>query len=188
MTTTELEKVIKDRLGAAGLADCLDERQDQYLEFPDGFFAEVVLRDGSRLPDAQRVLKGVKEDLGRRGTELSGLVRALWEVVAVRPAPPESGAFPRFIVNLRSGSRDCIVTVDVTGLAFAGILNAYRGGNLREYGNDQNTALVGIVTEFVRLELSYGGESSWDPLLRPQLELNDSALQYLMIHSPAKAG
>ncbi len=187
MTTTELEKVIKDRMGAAGLGDSIDEHQDQYLEFPVGFFAEVVLRDGSKLPDAQRVLKGLKEELGKQGTELSGLVRAIWEVVAVRMAPLESGTFPRFVVSLRSGSRDCTVTVDVTGLAFEGILSAFREGSLREYGNEQNAVLASVVAEFVRLELSYGGESSWDPLLRPQLELNDSALQYLMIHSPSKA-
>jgi hypothetical protein len=187
MTTTELEKVIKDRLGAAGLSDSLDERQDQYLEFPDGFFAEVVLRDGSKLADAQRILKGVKEELGKRGTELSGLVRAIWEVVSVRMAPLESGTSSRFIVNLRSGSRECTVTVNVTGPAFASILAAFRAGSLGEYGTDHNAALAGIVTEFVRLELSYGGESSWDPILRPELELNDSALQYLMIHSPTKA-
>ncbi len=92
------------------------------------------------------------------------------------------------MATLRSGSRECTVTVDVTGLALSGILKAFREGSLREYGQEQKTALLGIVTEFVRLELSYGGESSWDPLLRPELELNEWALQYLTCHSPAKAG
>jgi hypothetical protein len=188
MTSSELEKLIKDRLSDAGLAAFLDDRTEQYLEFPDGFFAEVVLKDGSKLAEAQRVVKSVTEELGNRGIDLHVIVRAIWEVVAVESAGIVSGGFLRFRVTLRSGSRECTIDVNVTGLALAEVLSAFRGGNLREYGSDQNTVLTGIVTKFVRLELSYGGEGSWDPLLRPELELNEWALQYLTSPSPVKAG
>jgi hypothetical protein len=188
MTSSELEKLIKDRLSDAGLAAFLDERTEQYLEFPDGFFAEVVLKDGSKLAEAHRVVKSVKEDLGKLGIDLHVIIRAIWEVVAVESAGIISGGFHRFRVTLQSGGRECTVDVNVTGLAFAEILSAFRGSNLRDYGSDQNTVLAGIVTKFVRLELSYGGESSWDPLLRPELELNEWALQYLTSPSPVKAG
>jgi len=187
MTSSELEKLIKDRLSDAGLAAFLDDRTEQYLEFPDGFFAEVVLKDGSKLAEAQRVVKSVTEDLAKRGIDLHVIVRAIWEVVAVESAGVVSGVH-RSRVTLRSGSRECTINVNVTGLALAGILSAFREGNLREYGSDHNTVLAGIVTKFVRLELSYGGEGSWDPLLRPELELNEWALQYLTSPSPVKAG
>jgi hypothetical protein len=190
MTTIELERLIKDRLRAAGLVECLDEGKEQYLEFPDGFFAEVVLKDGSKLPEAQRILRGVKEELGKQGVELSTIVRAIWEVIGVQSvgmAPPRSGGFHRFVATLRSGKRECTITVDVTGSALAEVRSAFRGGSLREYGADQDAALVGIVNEFVILELSYGGESYWDPTLDHELKLDENALSYLMIHGPAKA-
>jgi len=188
MTSGELENLIKSRLGVAGLAQFLDEGKEQYLEFPDGFFAEVVLKDGSRLPDAQRILRVVKEELGKQGVELSVIVRAIWEVVAVQSGgitPPGSNGFHRFVVSLQSGGRECTVTVDVTALALAGIVNAFREGILREVGSDEQTALSGIVREFVRFELSHAGESYWDPTLDPELALNENALSYLLIHNPA---
>ena len=191
MTSGELENLIKSRLGAAGLARFLDEGKEQYLEFPDGFFAEVVLRDGSRLPDAQRILRGVKEELAKQGVELSVIVRAIWEVVSVQSvgaAPPGSNGFHRFIVSLRSGGRECTVTVDVTGLAVAGILNAFRAGSLKELASDEPSAISAVVGEFVRYELSHGGESYWDPTLDSELTLNENALSYLLIHAPTKSG
>lgn len=190
MTSIELEKLIKDRLGVAGLAQYLDEGKEQYLEFPDGFFVEIVLKDGSRLPEAQRIVKGIAEELRKQGVELHAIVRAIWEVVGVQSAgmaPPGSGGFHRFIATLQSGGRECTVTVEVTGLALAEILNAFRAGSLRECGSDEQTALSGIVREFARLELSHGGESYWDPTLDHELILNENALSYLMIHSPAKS-
>ncbi len=190
MTSFELGNLIKDRLGASGLSQYLDETKEQYLEFPDGFFAEVVLKDGSKLSEAQRTVRSIEEELRKQGVELNAIVRANWEVVNVRNAgmaPPGSGGFHRFIVTLRSGERECAVTLDVTGLAVAEILNAFRAGSLREYGADEHAALSGIVREFVRLELSYGGESYWDPTLRDEITLDENALSYLIIHNPAKA-
>jgi hypothetical protein len=191
MTSIELENLIKSRLGVAGLTQSLDEGKEQYLEFPDGFFAEVVFKDGSRLFEAQRIVKGVKEELGKQGVELSTIVRAIWEVVGVQSvgmAPPGSGGFHRFIVTLQSGARQCTVTVDVTGLALAGILSAFRAGSLREFGSGEQTALSGIVREFVRSELSRAGESYWDPTLDSELTLNENALSYLLIHTSTRSG
>jgi len=191
MTSFELGNLIKDRLGTAGLSQYLDDAREQYLEFPDGFFAEIVLKDGSKLSEAQRLVKSIEEELRKRGVELDAIVRATWEVVRIESkglAPLESGGFHRFVVTLRSGNRECAVTVDVTGIALAMVLRAFEEGGLREYGPDRNAALVAIVREFVRLELSYGGESYWDPTLNPDLKLNEDALSYLTMHSPAKAG
>lgn len=191
MTSFELGSLIKDRLNDAGLAQYLDETKEQYLEFPDGFFAEVVLKDGSRLSEAQRVVKSIEEELRKQGVEVDAIVRAVWEVVVVRnvgPAPQGSNGFHPFAAALRSGKRECEVTVEVTGRAVAGVRSAFRLGGLREYGQDENSALVGIVTAFLRHELSLGGESYWDPILYPVRELNDWALSYLtMTHYPASA-
>ncbi len=184
MNNLDLENLIKERLNAAGLGRFLDHEREQYLEFPDGFFAEIVLEDAAKIPDAERVIRSVKEELESQGIELHAIVRAIWGLAAVTIVPVHP---PRFVVTLRSGTREQKVTVNVTGAAFEEIRSAARNGGLREYGADESSILVGIVSEFVRLELSYGGESYWPVLERPQLELNEWALQYLMIHGPAKA-
>ena len=75
MTSFELGNLIKDRLAAAGLAQYLDEAKEQYLEFPDGFFAEVVLKDGAKLSEAQRIVKSIEEELRKQGVELDAIVR-----------------------------------------------------------------------------------------------------------------
>jgi hypothetical protein len=206
MTSYELGKLIKDRLGAVGLAQYLDEAREQYLEFPDGFFAEVVLTDGSKLPEAQMLVKSIEEELRKQGIELDAIVRATWEVVRVEKAgmaPPlrdalrqqgAAGTLPlsagvqRLIATLRSGERECRVEVNVTAGALGMVLAAFNQGALREYGVNHDEVLKSIVAEFVRLELSYGGESYWDPILYPELTLNENALEYLTAHRPAKAG
>ena len=86
MTSLELGNLIRNRLIAAGFGQYLDEAREQYLEFPDGFFAEVVLTDGSTLSEAQRVVKSVEEELRKLGVDLHAIVRATWDVVAVRNA------------------------------------------------------------------------------------------------------
>ena len=188
MTSLELGHLIEDRLGAAGLARYLDEAKEQYLEFPDGFFAEIVLKEGSKLSEAQRIVKSIEEELRERGVELDAIVRAIWEVIDVEKAgiAPGSVGNQRLIAVLRSGDRECSVTVDMTASALGTVLGAFRQGGLREYGEDRDIVLKQVVSEFVRLELSYGGESYWDPVLHPHLELNEAALSHLMIHSPTK--
>jgi len=191
MTSFELGNLIKDRLGTAGLSQYLDDAREQYLEFPDGFFAEVVLKEGTKLSEAQRLVKSIEEELRKQGVELSAIVRAMWEVTKVEKAgkaPLGSAGVQRLVATLRSGKRECTVTVDVTRDALGMVLAAFKQGGLRDYGPNRDDALVGIVREFVRLELSYGGERYWDPILHPELTLNENALSYLTMHSPAKAG
>ena len=193
MTSLELAKLIEDRLAVAGLTSYLDKRKEQYLEFPDGFFAEIVLIDGSRLDDAKGILRGIKEELARQGTDLDAIVRANWEVGEVTHmglAPAKSGGYKdavRFIATLMSGSRECKVAVDISGAAHEEIRRKLSEGSLSEYGRSEESALIGIVIEFLRLELSLGGESHWDPIQYPQRELNGAALLYLTVHGPAKA-
>lgn len=190
MTSLELEKLIKDRLASAGLAQCLDERKEQYLEFPDGFFAEIVLKDGSRLSDAERIVRGIEEELRKQDVELDAIVHAIWETVSVEKAgvlPQGSRGSQRFTATLHSGSGECHVSVNMTCNALASILANFNDGGLREYGADKDAVLKEIVRTFLKLELALGGESYWDPIRYPEKELNEAALQYIMLHPSAKA-
>ena len=184
MTSFELGNLVKERLGAGGLAQYVDDAREQYAEFPDGFFAEVVLKDGSKLSEAKRIVKRLEEELRKQGIELDAIVRATWQVVAVDGGgllPPQSGR--RFEVTIRSGITNSNVVVNVPPMVWATVKAYFDRGGLRELGEDMETVLRRLVAEFVRLELSYGGESYWDPILHPELILNEHALQYLTMHN-----
>jgi len=191
MTSFELGNLIKRRLGDAGLlGQDLNEGEEQYLEFPEGFFAEIVLNDGSKLPIAERAVKSAEEELRKQGIRLDAIVRARWELASVEKAVtyPVPGTGQRFAVTLRSGAGECKVTVNVTSGADNNLYAAFRNGDLREYGDDRDAVLREIVSQLVRFELSHGGESYWDPISHPELTLNEDALEYLTMHRPTRAG
>jgi hypothetical protein len=190
MTSFDVGNVIKDRLQAAGLSQYLDDAKEQYLEFPDGFFAEVVLKDGSKLSEVQRLVKSIEEELRKQGVELDAIVRATWEVVGIRKAglAPGPANGQRFLATLRSGSRECEVAVDMPGFALASVLAAFNKGDLRDFGTEKDAVLGEIVSAFLRLELSLGGQSYWDPILYPGRTLDENALQYVTMHTVTKAG
>lgn len=194
MTSLELEKLIKDRLTSADLSQYIDERKEQYLEFPDGFFAEIVLKDGSRLAAAQRIMKGVKEELRREDIDLDVIVRATWKIIDVSCAGPAIGtsggvkAATRFIAILGSGDSKCEVIVDVSNCAYDFVLKKLSEEKITGLSNgERQTAIIEIITSFLQFELSLGGESYWDPILHPQRDLNEAAVQYIMLHPSAKA-
>src|SRR5213594_2695998 len=120
MRTAELESVLRDKLRSAGLVADLDEEKSQFLDMWDGFFAEIVLNDGSKLTAAEQIIRSVKEELKERGVEVDAVVRAVWKVKEIRfigSARGVSGglrAALEFEGVLESGSRTCGVSVEVT--------------------------------------------------------------------------
>ncbi len=186
MTEADLQQCVKDSLRAAGLLQYLDEDESQFLEFPDGWFAEIVIKDGSKLPEVETILRRLKADLQRKqAIELDEIVRPVWGVAKIERIGP-SVSFPglepavRFAVTLRSGGLSCAVVVDVTEAAL---------GMMRERVSQtkapQDAALEEVVGEFVKLQVSHGGTNYWDPRKDPRLELNAAAFMYLMGHRDA---
>lgn len=180
MTTVEIERSIKEELRAADLLKYVDPEQEQFLQFPDGFFAEVVLNDGSKVAEVESVIRGVKERLRTEGVELDEIVRPIWKVAKIERGGP-SVSFPglepavRFRVALESGSLVCHVTVDVTEGALALIRE-----KLHDTKAPEDLALIELVHEFMKMELSLGGQSYWDPRRDSRLELDAGAFMYLM--------
>src|SRR5208337_4243530 len=117
MTSTELEKLTRDELTNVGLWRVVDRHKSQFLEFPDGVFAEVVLADGSKLEDAEGVLRALRENLRKQGIELDAIVRASWTVENIgdpRPSIDISGDIRLatvFQVRLVSGGATADVDV-----------------------------------------------------------------------------
>lgn len=187
MTSTELEKAIREELRKAGLLGIVDEYKSQFLEFPDGLFAELVLKDGSKLVEVERVGHELQQSLREKGVELDVIVRSTWTVANVddpRPAIGVSGgirsvwAFP---ATLASGGLTAGVEVDVTMFAIDAIRRKLVGES--EGPVDEKAVMKEVVKEFLKLELSLGGESYWDPIRYPRKELNEAAFSYLLGHS-----
>lgn len=185
MSSSELEGIAKGKLRDEGLLGVLDEHKSQFLEFPDGLFAELVINDGSKLVDVERIGREVRELLKARGVELDVIVRSTWRVKEVGDPQPARGASGGLRaawavpVVLASGNATRDVEVDVGLLAVDGIKRKIQGKGLNE-----GAAVKEVVREFVELQLSLGGESYWDPIRYPQQELNESALLYLFMHTP----
>lgn len=189
MTSTELETLIREELTAAGLWEVVDQHKSQFLEFPDGLFAELVLNDGFRLVDVERIARELRESLKKKDVELDVIVRSVWTVQEIgdpRPAIGVSGgiraawAFP---AALFSGGLTKQVEVHVTQAAIDEIRSRLAGPSTKSL--DEKAVMKEVVKEFLKLQLSLGGESYWDPMRYPQQELNEAAFLYLLGHGTA---
>lgn len=198
MTESELEALLKTRLTRAGVAEVLDAHRSQFLKLESELFAEIVLTDASKQPDAERVMKEASGELQVSGTRLGYVVRSLWKIGEVRylgPAiSPEGGLRTAvdFRATLQSGGEVLEVRVDVT-IAALDVLRqklgkdkwVMRGGWSPKRGDVDEKNVSAAITAYLDLQLSCGGMSYWDPLLNPHLELNEAAMSYVLGHGAA---
>jgi hypothetical protein len=186
MTSTELENLIRAKLDSSGLLHVVDEFKSQFLEFPDGFFVELVLVDGAKLVDVERIGREVRELLRKQNVDLDVIVRAIWTVKEVGDprTPADSSGSPqlgrwRVPVILASGGLTQQVEIDVLYSVVLDLKNRIAGK-----GWSETSAVKEVVKEFIEMELSLGGESYWDPIRDPKQEINGNALSYLFMHTP----
>jgi hypothetical protein len=186
MTSSEVEKLIRAKLQDSSLLDVIDEFKSQFLEFPDGFFVELVLTDGAKLVDVERIGREVRESLRKQNVDLDVIVRAIWTVKEVGDpcTPPDSSGKPqlgrwRVLVTLASGGLTRRVEVDVLYAVVQDIKNRIAGN-----GWSDASAIKEVVREFIEMELALGGESYWDPIRDSKQEISGSALSYLFMHTP----
>jgi hypothetical protein len=174
------------KLGQKGLGDHLVKEKTALLGFPEEYDAEIVLDDAEKIDEANQVLGEVTERLKRENQKLDYIVRALWEVEEVKLEPaykPET--IPdlmkqrifslRFVATLNWGEQPKQeVGVELTPSAYE---------ELRRLGQptDENS-LKDLIRNFLNLQLSFGGESYWDPMRYPGQQLNDGAVLHLHYH------
>lgn len=203
MTEHDLRKLVLSKLQVQGLGGVVSTMKSQFLQMSlshDEFFAEIVLTDADRLGDAERVLSALKEELAEKAVSLDYIVRALWRIdpnsikrdrrslPASMPMRMHLGIL--FRAPLRSGQETAEAEVLVTSDALDII--AARLGNLPsepfQWSADKEVdeeILKNLVVKFLEEQLSKGGESYWDPVKYPGLELNGAAASYLLGHSAA---
>jgi hypothetical protein len=198
MTESELEQLVLEQLRKAGIANAVDRDLSQFLWVGDSFFAEIVLVDGSRQVDAKRVLKDITTDLQAKGTTLDVVIRSKWQVIEVRyidVARTAEGGLRMaldFRAKLQSGAKEIEVRVDVT-IAALTVLRQKLGKNdftmyigwSPEKGDVEEANIAAAVKAYLEKLLSQGGTSYWDPLLDRHLDLNESAMSYVLGHSTA---
>jgi hypothetical protein len=186
-----LEAPIRRRLRADGLLPYLVEERSQFLDFPSGYFVELVVKDGTKLPEFRRAVDEVKaavlekvDVIVRALWEVSILekvdviVRALWEVSnvgdPVQAYSMQTGT-PRtamqYPVDLQSGNATKRIWVEVTYLADM---------TFDEHGAKTIEDVKKIVEEFVISQLKIGGASYWDPEHSPVLEINSNTAQFIV--------
>jgi hypothetical protein len=196
--TTKVEEILERRLREANLSKFVSKEQSQFLDLQDELFVEIVLIDGAPLDDVERIVRHTAQELNTQGTRLDSVVRTLWEIVEVNyigpSRAPDGGlrAALEFRAVLRSGSRDCQVTVDVFWGA-AEFLERKLG--LKQFVPNKHRALpqghldeewvARMVRSFLQHQLSAGGTSFWNPLRYSRLDLNDAVMSFLLGQSTA---
>ena len=198
MTETEFQELVKRQLNIAGLETVVDYESSQFLSVPEGLFAEVVLTDASCQSDASEVLKRVTETLRSTGIELSSVVRSLWHVNDIRYVAPARGpegglrAALTFSAELESGKRTQTVFVHVTITALTLLRQklgkedfAMHFGWAPAKGDVDEENISAAIKSYLQVLLEKGGMSYWDPVVNRELELDESAMSYVLGHSPA---
>jgi hypothetical protein len=179
MNVVEVHDLLFEKLQANGVAESVHRELSQVLDFPEEFFVEVVLRDASKMPQAERAILEVTEILKEKGIDLNAIVRAIWEVKEIESEGAAYGStgVPRsafcFRVLLRSGAREESVHINVTRAATEELG--------RKAGVDPSREMLEqLVREFVKMRVSVGGMSYWDPLRVPERDLTAAGMTYLL--------
>lgn len=173
-TENRIDELLRENLKRRGISGHVEEVE--LFATPEGILAEVVLRDGSVLEEAQKAVQDVERKLEGEGISLLPTVRALWKVEAVQrieipnpPGAPSDLVGALFKGTLKSGARYQEVWLAVTPSAQQ-VLRPL---------TTSDQALVELVRAFLLHRLSIGGAGYWDPIREQKLELDDNTAQYL---------
>jgi hypothetical protein len=182
MNQDSLNQLIIRGLEAKGLSGYLVRDKSQLLEFPDEYFAEIVLNDAGKIDEAQGVLAKIVPELDAKHQKLDFMVRALWRVVNVEPRYRQEElphqlkqrlfSLP-FIATLKSGSKEWRVGVEITPDAYE---------DLERAGKCDDQTLRAIVKASLESWLSIGGAGYWDPIREPRRSISSGGVSYALAH------
>jgi hypothetical protein len=195
---SQVVKLLESKLQKSKLSEFVNTKHSQFLELENEVFVEVVLKDGTVLEEVETLVRNTAEELKPQGVKLDIIVRAIWEVVEVNCVGPSRAADGglraalAFHALLKSGKRNCQVGVDVFWGAMDFLerkfgLKKFLAGqpDAMERGHLDDEMMARVVRSFLHFQLKAGGTSYWDPLLHPQLELNEPAMSFILGQSTA---
>jgi hypothetical protein len=195
LTLEQIETTIEQRLKDAGMYSALNKGLTQFLSFPEGFFAEIVLNDASHIQEIEQILRSYNEELQAKGIALDAVVRAVWKISNVQyvgPARAPDGSILssiEFKATLVAGEKECTVTVRVPMTALDELRRKLGNRNdllqasskKAESTDAIDSDVVAIVVRaFLEAQLAPGGTGYWDPIRHPVQELNEGAMLFLL--------
>ena len=171
----KLQSTLERRISEAGLTEIYDGQRSQYLNLDGEVFAEIVLKDGSALDIAEKLLRQTAEELAQQGIRLDSVVRALWEVESVEYVDGATTkgfsqlAADEFRAVVKSGRRERHLRVYVTWAATDIVRHklGLRDSNATDSLHPEyflREILTPLVRGFLEHLLSRGGTGYWNPL------------------------
>jgi hypothetical protein len=193
MSTTiqDVQATLDEQLRRAGVFELIEKNSSKVLDVPDGFFAELVIRDADRRSDVEEAVRSVQENLRRHKIMFEVLVRPVWRVADLQYIGPGNGgddlAALRFSTSLISGSQiqEVGAHVPVSGLDVVREKlgkEEFLGKPVRkpENGDIGVGYIERVLRSFLEAELRAGGEAYWDPVRQPTRVLDGPALSSLL--------
>jgi hypothetical protein len=193
----KLQSTLEKRIREAGLEEFYDGDRSQYLDLDGEVFAEIVLKDGSVLDVAEKLVRQTAEELAQQGIKLESVVRAMWDVESVEylnaATMPDFSlrAADEFRVVVKSGRRQRQLRVHVTSAATEIVRHKLGlSGSIAADGLHPEYFLREILTprvrEFLEHELSRGGTGYWNPLQKDSpIVLTATDMSFLLGQSTA---
>jgi len=169
MTEQELEDEIKQDLTRAELIQYVDRDRCQFIDFPA--FADIVLKDASKIEDIEQVVAATSSRLLNKGIQLETVVRGAWEVQTVEydgaSRGPSGGVMNggSYVVTLRCGARQAKATVDMSRSVLDTLATISR---VPAAVPERIAFLEGIVRSLTSEWLSRTAEGCWDPIKEPR--------------------
>ena len=163
MTAHESKLLIGDALKQHGIVDQIDSEHSQYLDLPEGVYAELVIKDAGKEGDVERAVGDLDAHID---------IHPIWRVLefgATDVARSSSGgivAASAIPVKLQSGSVFADVQVVVTFLAEKE-MEKLLGANMAS-----GKSIPGLLAQaYVESLLRWGGRDYWDPRRQDRLEI-----------------
>jgi hypothetical protein len=181
-----VQDMLVERLREGHLEEIFRPEKSQCLDMEDSVWLEVVLSDGAELERVEAIVAEVKDVFRARGTQVDGIIRAVWDLVEVKSHGPAYGkdrsprAAEEFYAALKSGKRVHTVVVEFTHGATIAVRHQLDGQAATGKAEDKQVreAIAALVRKFVEYELRQGGLGFWDPLKHPRRELNAPAVLF----------
>lgn len=174
-TISRVETLVMSALDAQGLTSYVDLEQTQFLEL-DHVSVDLVLTDGAKVEEARTVLEALQDEAGRAGDQdFIVSVRAKWRLEEVGESEELRTADGR----LTAASVVPVVVVSGTQNVRAYVIVTYEAAQTLKHLVRRDFRLREVAEVICDDRLGRTGQSAWDPVREPTIQINSSAAIYV---------